>query len=53
MKNRPRTHAMNQFIEFTKEYLKEHKEFHYIYYADTSVEWSGNWDSEESRIKKN
>ena len=53
LKNRPRTHAMNQFIEFTKEYLKEHKEFHYIYYADTSVEWSGNWDSEESRIKKN
>ena len=43
---------MNQFIEFTKEYLKERKEFHYIYYADTSVEWSGNWNSEESRIKK-
>lgn len=52
LKNRPRTHAMNQFIEFTKEYLKERKEFHYIYYADTSVEWSGNWNSEESRIKK-
>ena len=40
---------MNQFIEFTKEYLKEHKDFHYIYYVDTGVEWSGNWKSEESR----
>lgn len=49
LKNRPRTHAMNQFIQFTVEYLKEHKEFHYVYYADTSVEWSGNWNSEESR----
>lgn len=49
LKNRPRTHAMNQFIEFTKEYLKEHKDFHYIYYVDTGVEWSGNWKSEESR----
>ena len=51
LKNRPRTHAMNQFIDFTKEYLMEHKEFHYIYYADTSIEWSGNWKSEESRQK--
>ena len=52
LKNRPRTHAMNQFINFTKEYLQEHKEFHYIYYADTGAEWSGNWKSEESRIVK-
>lgn len=52
LKNRPRTHAMNQFINFTKEYLKEHKEFHYIYYADTGEEWSGNWKSEESRTIK-
>lgn len=52
LKNRPRTHAMNQFINFTKEYLQEHKEFHYIYYADTGAEWSGNWKSEESRIIK-
>lgn len=51
LKNRPRTHAMNQFIDFTKEYLMEHKEFHYIYYADTGIEWSGNWKSEESRQK--
>lgn len=51
LKNRPRTHAMNQFIDFTKEYLMEHKEFHYIYYADTGNEWSGNWKSEESRRK--
>ncbi len=51
LKNRPRTHAMNQFIDFTKEYLMEHKDFRYIYYADTGSEWSGNWKSEESRQK--
>ena len=52
-KNRPRTHAMNQFIEFTKEYLKEHKDFDYIYYADTGGEWSSDWKSEASRKKRN
>lgn len=53
LRNRPRTHAMNQFIQFTVEYLKEHKEFQYVYYADTGVEWTGNWKSKESReIKK-
>lgn len=49
LRNRPRTHAMNKFIEFTVEYLAEHKEFEYIYYADTHGEWSGNWNSKKSR----
>ena len=49
LKNRPRTHAMNKFMRFTVDYLEAHREFHYVYYADTSVEWNGNWNSEESR----
>ena len=49
LRNRPRTHAMNKFIEFTVEYLAEHKDFEYIYYAENHAEWSGNWDSEKSR----
>lgn len=53
LRNRPRTHAMNKFIEFTVQYLAEHKEFQYIYYADTYSEWSGNWNSKESREKRN
>lgn len=52
LKNRPRTHAMNQFIQFTLEYLYEHKEFDYIYYARTQLEWNGNWNSKESREYK-
>ena len=51
LRNRPRTHAMNKFIEFTVQYLAEHKDFQYIYYADTRSEWSGNWNSKESREK--
>lgn len=49
LRNRPRTHAMNKFIEFTVEYLYEHKSFNYIYYANHHIEWNGNWKSEESR----
>ena len=49
IRNRPRTHAMNKFIEFTVEYLYEHKSFNYIYYANHHIEWNGNWKSEESR----
>ena len=49
LKNRPRTHAMNEFIGFTIDYLKEHKDFAYIYYAGGVMEWSGNWESEKSR----
>ena len=49
LRNRPRTHAMNKFIEFTVEYLYEHKSFNYIYYAKHHIEWNGNWKAEESR----
>ncbi|MDD3221082.1 MAG: LysR family transcriptional regulator [Clostridia bacterium] len=49
LKNRPRTHAMNQFMEFTVEYLEEHKDFQYVYYADAGAVWSGNWNSKKSR----
>ena len=49
LKNRPRTHAMNKFMQFTVEYLEAHREFRYVYYADTSVEWNGDWNSKESR----
>ena len=52
LRNRPRTHAMNKFIEFTVQYLAEHKDFRYIYYADTHSEWTGNWNSRESREKR-
>ena len=52
LRNRARTHAMNKFIEFTVQYLAEHKDFQYIYYADTYREWNGNWNSKESREKK-
>lgn len=51
LKNRPQTHAMNKFIEFTRQYLRKHKDFHYIYFADTPFEWSGRWKSDESREK--
>lgn len=51
LRNRPKTHAMNKFIEFTVNYLSEHKEFKYIYYAYNDVEWNGNWNSKESREK--
>ena len=51
LKNRPLTHAMDKFIEFTRQYLREHKDFHYIYFADTPLEWTGRWKSEESREK--
>ena len=51
LRNRPRTHAMNKFIEFTVEYLAAHNEFQYIYYADTHNMWSGKWNSRESREK--
>ena len=52
LKNRPRTHAMDKFIEFTVSYLVEHKEFQYIYFAQTDQGWSGNWNSYESREKQ-
>ena len=51
LRNRPRTHAMNKFIEFTVNYLEEHNDFQYVYYADTANVWSGNWNSKESRAK--
>lgn len=49
LRNRPKTHAMNKFIEFTVNYLSAHKDFKYIYYAYNDAEWNGNWNSKESR----
>lgn len=48
-KNKPRTHAMELFMDFTKTYLEEHGDFDYIYFANDKREWAGEWDSNASR----
>lgn len=37
LKTRPISHAMEVFIQFTFSYLKERREFEYVYYLDNAV----------------